>query len=71
MYSQKYHHTIETSIKATNNETNEEIAQTKPPKCCNLSKEEQKTIKYLHERDDIVTVTDNKGRTVIIMDASD
>ena len=66
----KNHHTIEAFIEATNNEINEEIAHTKPPKYSNLSKGEQNALEDLQERDDIVIVNVDKGGAVVITDVT-
>ena len=64
----KNHHTIETLIEATNNETNAEMTHIRPPKYSNLSKGEQKALEDLQERNDIVIVNAYKGGAVVIMD---
>ena len=56
-------HGVETFIKATNNEINEEIAHIKLLKYSNLSKWQQKALEDLQEREDIVIV--------VIMDLTD
>ena len=68
MDSQKNHHTTETFTEVTNNEVNEEIVHIKPPKYSHLSKEEQKALEDLQERDNIVIVNANKGGAVVIME---
>ena len=59
---QKNHITIETFIEATNNKINKEIKYVKTAKYSNLSKEEQKSLKDLQERGDIVIVSSDQGR---------
>ena len=62
---------METFIEAIDNKINEEVAHIKPPKYLNLSKEKQKALEDLLERDDIVTVNADKGGAVVIMDVTD
>ena len=62
---------METFIEAIDNKINEEVAHIKPPKYSNLSKEKQKALEDLLERDDIVIVNADKGGAVVIMDVTD
>ena len=62
---------METFIEAIDNKINEEVAHIKPPKYSNLSKEKQKAVEDLLERDDIVIVNADKGGAVVIMDVTD
>ena len=58
------HHSIETFIEATRNESNIEIEKTKRPNYSNLSVKEQKASQKLQSRDNIVITEADKSGVV-------
>ena len=65
------HHTVETFIKAANNDIDTTIKKLQQSKFSNLSEKEQKALEEVKVRDDIEITNSDKGGAVVIMDVKD